>query len=451
MVILEDMMEAYYDCRRHKRRTRSAVEFEMNYESELIRLTEEVNNRTYHPGTSICFVVKYPRYREVFAARFRDRIIHHYIALKLEPLFEEIFTDRTFNCRKDKGQLYGITMLREDIRHCSEDYTCDCWSMKLDLKGFFMSINKELIAKKVDDFISRNYHGEDKQDLRYLCKTVIMHYPEKDCERRSPIEMWNHLPRNKSLFTNGEDLGLAIGNLFSQLFANFLLNDLDHYIMDELGFKHVGRYVDDMYIIDKDKNKMLQAVPKIRSQLETLNLRLNEDKFYIQHYSKGIKFIGSVVKGSRVYTGNRLVYKFASSVDRLNDAATSHDALDIVNSINSYLGLLQHTQSYAIRRKVLSEVKGRAYRFVYVKGHFEALKVKKKYITRYKIMTDIARTDSERKRKVTPPVTIRTTRLDTSLVKKLSKNGYVVVSYADGVYNMDVYRNELKPRKNLRK
>ena len=440
MVILEDMMEAYYDCRRHKRRTRSAVEFEMDYESELIQLTKEVNNRTYHPGTSICFVVKYPRYREVFAARFRDRIIHHYIALKLEPLFEEIFTDRTFNCRKDKGQLYGITMLREDIRRCSEDYTRDCWVMKLDLKGFFMSINKELIAKKVDDFISRNYHGEDKQDLRYLCETVIMHCPEKDCERRSPIEMWDHLPKNKSLFTNGEDLGLAIGNLFSQLFANFLLNDLDHYIMGELGFKHVGRYVDDMYIIDKDKNKMLQSVPKIRSLLETLNLRLNEDKFYIQHYSKGIKFIGSVVKGNRVYTGSRSVYKFKQAIKRLNNAENLHDINKCISSVNSYLGLLRHTDGYAIRRNILSEIDSEAFKYIYIKGRFEVIVLKKRYSKREIIRQNINKKRIHVGLNNENRTTIKMKNLDCKSIREFAKDGYVIVSKDKGGYRIEVYK-----------
>ena len=103
MVTTEGMLEAYYDCRRSKRRTASAIVYEMNYESNLIALRDRINTRTYHPGKSICFVVTRPRYREVFAASFEDRIVHHYIALRLEPLFELVFSPRTFNCRKGKG------------------------------------------------------------------------------------------------------------------------------------------------------------------------------------------------------------------------------------------------------------------------------------------------------------------------------------------------------------
>lgn len=202
MIDFSILLEAYFDCRRHKRKTVGATEFEMNYMSNLVQLLDEINSRQYKIGKSICFVVRCPRYREVFAGQFRDRIIHHYIALRLEPLFESQFSDRTYNCRKGKGQLAGIRQLQEDIMEVSENYTEDAYVMGIDLKGFFMSIYKPLLAKMVDDFIVRNYHGDDKEDLRWLCNMVVMHHPEKDCEKKSADYFWEFLPKEKSLFTN---------------------------------------------------------------------------------------------------------------------------------------------------------------------------------------------------------------------------------------------------------
>lgn len=103
MVTTDGLLEAYYDCRKSKRRTASAIMYEIDYGSKLVALRDRINDRTYQPGKSICFVVTRPRYREVFAASFEDRIVHHWIALRLEPLFEEVFSPRTFNCRKGKG------------------------------------------------------------------------------------------------------------------------------------------------------------------------------------------------------------------------------------------------------------------------------------------------------------------------------------------------------------
>ena len=382
MVTTEGMLEAYYDCRRSKRRTASAIVYEMNYESNLIALRDRINTRTYHPGKSICFVVTRPRYREVFAASFEDRIVHHYIALRLEPLFELVFSPRTFNCRKGKGQLYGVKMLEADIKEASNNYTTDCYIMKLDLQGFFMSIDKSMLARMIDKFIVKYYKGNDIDDLRYLCQVVVLHCPEKNCERHSPREMWGHLPANKSLFTNGEGKGVAIGNLFAQLFANFLLNELDWYI-EELGIKYHGRYVDDFYCIHKDKQVLLSAVPKIRAKLAELGLSLNPKKFYFQHYTKGVEFTGAVVKPYRTYCCNRVLTNFIAAVRKLNRSKNIDDATHAVCSINSYLGLLRQSNEYAQRLKILKMIEPRAYKWIYIKGHYEVLCIKNQYKRNY--------------------------------------------------------------------
>ena len=382
MVTTEGMLEAYYDCRRSKRRTASAIVYEMNYESNLIALRDRINTRTYQPGKSICFVVTRPRYREVFAASFEDRIVHHYIALRLEPLFELVFSPRTFNCRKGKGQLYGVKMLEADIKEASNNYTTDCYIMKLDLQGFFMSIDKSMLARMIDKFIVKYYKGNDIDDLRYLCQVVVLHCPEKNCERHSPREMWGHLPANKSLFTNGEGKGVAIGNLFAQLFANFLLNELDWYI-EELGIKHHGRYVDDFYCIRQDKQVLLSAVPKIRAKLAELGLSLNPKKFYFQHYTKGVEFTGAVVKPYRTYCCNRVLTNFIAAVRKLNRSKNIDDVTHAVCSINSYLGLLRQSNEYAQRLKILKMIEPRAYKWIYIKGHYEVLCIKNQYKRNY--------------------------------------------------------------------
>ena len=382
MVTTEGMLEAYYDCRRSKRRTASAIVYEMNYESNLIALRDRINTRTYQPGKSICFVVTRPRYREVFAASFEDRIVHHYIALRLEPLFELVFSPRTFNCRKGKGQLYGVKRLEADIKEASNNYTTDCYIMKLDLQGFFMSIDKSMLARMIDKFIVKYYKGNDIDDLRYLCQVVVLHCPEKNCERHSPREMWDHLPANKSLFTNGEGKGVAIGNLFAQLFANFLLNELDWYI-EELGIKYHGRYVDDFYCIHKDKQVLLSTVPKIRAKLAELGLSLNPKKFYFQHYTKGVEFTGAVVKPYRTYCCNRVLTNFIAAVRKLNRSKNIDDVTHAVCSINSYLGLLRQSNEYAQRLKILKMIEPRAYKWIYIKGHYEVLCIKNQYKRNY--------------------------------------------------------------------
>ena len=383
MVTTAGLLEAYYDCRRNKRKTASALVYEMNYESKLIALRDRINMRTYAPGKSICFVVTRPRYREVFAASFEDRIIHHYIALRLEPLFEQVFCPYTYNCRKEKGQLYGINTLKQQIIECSDNYTTDCYIMKLDLSGFFMSIDKQILARLIDRFILDRYAGEDIEDLRYLCRVVIFHQPEKNCERHSPARYWDYLPPNKSLFTNGEGKGIAIGNLFAQLFANFLLNGLDWYL-EELGIKYHGRYVDDFYCIHRDKVVLLSAVPKIRAKLGEYGLTLNEKKFYLQHYAKGVQFTGSIVKPRRSYTCNNTITNFVAAIRRLNNAKDLRQIEHAICSINSYLGLIRHNNEYNTRKRVLGMIDRKAFEYIYIKGRYEIVALKNKYKKRIK-------------------------------------------------------------------
>lgn len=391
MIDFETILEAYLDCRKRKRSTVGATEFELAYVHNLVELMNEVNSRQYKIGKSICFVVRYPRYREVFAGEFRDRIIHHYIALRLEPLFEQIFCDRTYNCRKGKGQLAGVTQLAEDIRDESENYTKDAYVMKVDLKGFFMSIIKSKLARMVDDFIVEYYKGDDKEDLRWLCNLVVMHRPELNCERRSPLWMWNFIPKEKSLFTNGEDRGIAIGNLFAQLFANFLLNTIDWKI-DAVCVRH-NRYVDDISFVSKDKKKLLSIIPMLRIELGKLGLRLNEKKFYLQHYSKGVQFTGAVIKPDRIYVANHTINIFAFAVERLGKAAEMGMIDDInknIASVNSYLGIMSHYNEYATKRRIMKRLPPKFYEYCYIEGHFDVVKLKYKY-TEKAIFMNIAK------------------------------------------------------------
>lgn len=146
--------------------------------------------------------------------------------------------------------------------------------------------------------------------------------------------------------------------------------------------------------INKDKEKLLALMPKIRELLASLGLRLNEKKFYFQHYSKGVEFTGSIVKPGRVYTCNRTITNFIAAVRRLNKANNERQVLHAVCSINSYLGLLRHTNEYATRRKVLNMIEPHVFKeYVYIKGHYEVLAIKNKHKLRYQTMQRIRNGD----------------------------------------------------------
>jgi len=388
----EDLLEAYYDCCNRKRHSGSYVRFTLDRERELVDLRDAVNEREYKPSTSVCFVVSRPRWREVFAADFRDRVLHHWVRLRVEPLFEQTFSDRCFNCRKGKGVLYGVKMLQKDIEEESEMYHRECYVATIDIKGFFMSINKEKLWRMLSEYLNARYEGEDKEDLLYVCEVLVRHCPEKNCERHSPVEFWDNLSSDKSLFTCGEGRGLAIGNLFSQLFANFFLDRVDKEI-EGMGLRF-GRYADDIYLVSADKKKILSAVPKIRTALESLGLRMHPRKFYIQEAHKGVSFAGGIVMPGRVYCEGRVREKLMFSVDRLNGFRTLRELAKRVESVNSLLGLMRNFDEYGFRRKVLERMSARVWKRCFVKGRFESVRVKKSFRMSEKV---IKRVWNERK------------------------------------------------------
>ena len=346
MINVEDIFEAYYACLKNKRGTESAVKFEMNYINNCISLFRDLSDRTYKPSASIAFIVTKPRKREIFAANFRDRVLHHLVDLKLRPLIEKELIDRTFNNRVGKGTSGCVAQLKNDL----EDCTPTDWICKMDMKGFFMSLSKSLIISIVHKFIDDKYIGEDKDDLKWLVEVLISDCPEKHCNLRSPVEMWADLDKNKSLFTVDDDLGIPIGNLISQLFANFYLNEFDHYVHGELGFSRYGRYVDDFYIIG-EKEKILNAIPLIREKLKEVGVTLHPYKFYLQHASKGCEMMGAVVKKNRIYVHNRTVNNAFRKMERMTSHKRRATDKDLA-SINSYLGFMAIYNSYNIRRRL---------------------------------------------------------------------------------------------------
>lgn len=376
--IYGELLEAYFDCRKNKRNKRSALDFELSYIQELYTLADELFMRTYEIGTSISFIVTRPTWREVFAASFRDRIVHHYIKRRLEPLFEEEFIEDTYNCRNGKGTLYGIRRVEDMVRVCSGEYGKDCYIGKFDMKGFFMSIHKPTLWLMLEGFINERYHGEDKELLLWLVKKVVLHCPEKNCIRQSPLWMWERIPAEKSLFTVGDDYGLPIGNITSQMFANFYLHKFDLYMSRKFGF--YGRYVDDFVVVSERKRDILNAIPSMRRELARLHVTLHPKKIYVQHYSKGVKFTGAVVKPGRCYIHNRAVRNFRKMISEYGSNEIRADTAErFVCRANSYLGILGQFDTYAIRRRMVSTIPEGWFKYIYVGGRFQKLVCKNRY------------------------------------------------------------------------
>ena len=136
------------------------------------------------------------------------------------------------------------------------------------------------------------------------------------------------------------------------------MSEFDHYIKDFLHIEYYGRYVDDFFIIMKDKEKLKEITRLIKIKLNSMGVLLHPKKHYLQHYSKGVQIIGGIIKPNRTYISNRTKNNFYTSVRKFGMYAESNNLeIDeiqyIFNSINSYLGFLKHHKTYNIRHKAL--------------------------------------------------------------------------------------------------
>ncbi|MCQ2741161.1 MAG: RNA-directed DNA polymerase [Alphaproteobacteria bacterium] len=356
----EEIFKAYFECRRHKRRTVNALRFELNYEPELVRLWQNINSGLYRIDRSIAFVVSEPVKREVFAADFRDRIIHHLVIGKINDLLEQEFIPDSYSCRKGKGTLYGVKRIQKMIEECSTGGKRDCYILKLDIRSFFMSINKRILYRNLYNFIKNKYRQADCNIILRLIYQIIFNHPEDNCIIKGKRQDWNGLPYYKSLFWSNSDCGLPIGNLTSQLFANFYLTGFDKYVIEELGIKYYGRYVDDFVLIHEDKEYLKLVRRKVEKYLwDNLKLKLHPQKVYLQHYSKGVRFIGAFIKRNYIQIGKRTKANLYQKIHHLlpEMAQSREKTLEMLpffgSSINSYIGFMKHYNTYRLRSHIL--------------------------------------------------------------------------------------------------
>lgn len=361
--LCEDLFHAYFDARKNKRNSKAQLQFEINLEENLFALCADLCDQTYAPLPSDCFIVNHPVKREVFASQFRDRVVHHLLYNYIAPIFEKAFIHDSYSCRKGKGTLFGIERLEHHIRSCTNNHTCTAYILKLDVQGYFMNINKgklyDIITARLDKHWSMN--GVDVETpachpgfIDFLLRSVIFKEPTTNCIIKGTRSDWEGLPPSKSLFTSPKGIGLPIGDLTSQLFSNIYLGVLDDYVKRTLRIKHYGRYVDDFYVIHRSKSYLKGLITELRMFLsEHLGLTLHPRKIYLQHYSRGVNFLGAFVKPLRKYSSHRSVRQFRAAVSHIKYRCKAKNLsmcqIEMTRAtLNSYCGYLKKFKTQKI-------------------------------------------------------------------------------------------------------
>lgn len=399
------IIEALYDCCRNKRSSSQCIDYLISLEKDIFKLGREIYSMTYKPGISLCFGVRHPKPREIFAACFRDRIAQHWITIRLEPLFEQLFYecgDVSYNCRKGFGTQRAVKKLESDIKDVSLNYTREAFIGHYDIQAFFNSVDKYVLWESLCEFINQRYHNDDKEVLLYMTKTIVMHRPCENCIELGDISILDLLPKNKRMKYRNHFVSMAIGNITSQLFANFLLSILDMVVMKEierinnestkLGLGISASYIrfaDDIAIVTNKKSDNMFLRDVIGTTLqERCHLSIHPSKIYLQECRHGVQFCGYFIKPNRVYLLNNTFNSLMKRLIKIERTSSilirspSHELKreleHLVAGANSILGFTKITNSYSKRRTMLSRL-GCFWKVCYVTNHFSIIKIHKNY------------------------------------------------------------------------
>ena len=342
------LVQAYLDCRRTKRNSASALSFEAHLESNLCDLHEDLVSGAYRPGRSTCFVTLRPKPREIWAAGFRDRVVHHLLHNRISPRFYRSFTADSCACIPGRGTLYAAQRLEAQARSVTQNWTRAAHYLKCDLSNFFVAIDKHILAAQLLPRIEGSW-------WQALAETVLFHDPRADVDVRSPAAVMRLVPPHKSLFNAPADTGPPIGNLSSQFFANVHLDALDQFAKHKLRAPRYVRYVDDFVFVHESSAVLSDWLRRVTAFLpQRLGAHINPRKTVLQPVSRGIDFVGHILRPfHRTPRANAL----PNALRRIKE--TSDDALFEV--LNSYFGLFRQATSHHVRGQLANAARRRGF------------------------------------------------------------------------------------------
>jgi len=355
--LLFELYIAYLYARKGgKRGTFDEHKFEIFQFLNLYNLMETIVKKEFYPSRGVAHIIFNPVIREIFAAAFRDRVVHHWIYNLIYDWWNERFIFDSYSCREGKGTLLGVLRLQEQINEVEKKYGETAWIIKLDIQGYFMSIDREILyklaIKGLDEQFDSN-HGCTYEFAKFCLHEIIFDDPCDGVIKRGWPYDWRNLPPTKSLLRQLPGIGIVIGNLTSQLLSNIYLNELDKYITKELGWEYYGRYVDDFYIVVPESLhlKAWDDIEKIEKFLrKELRLTLHPYKRSMQPSSRRVAFLGAVVYPGAIHPGKRLKKRNRKA---LHDFAKGKASME---TIISYVGHMRYMKHHKFLSGVCEEV-----------------------------------------------------------------------------------------------
>ena len=321
----EKLLEAHFRASAGKKHKKEVIIFEIDLETNIIKMMNEIKDGTYQFGNYREFKVYEPKERIIRSLPYRDRVVHQwYVEEFIKPYFCKRFISDTYACLDNKGTHRAVLKIQQMMRLMKQKYG-KYYILKCDVKKFFYSIDKSILLSILERKI------KDKKLLEF----------------------------SKKILNDNEKVGIPIGNYTSQYYANIYLNELDHYIKEVLRVKYYIRYMDDFILLLKDKNEAKRMYSIIEKFLNTnLNLTLNsKSRYFPNHF--GIDICGYRIYETHILLRKRFKKKLNKNIKvwfKLKNQNKFY-LQKFYKTINSYQGHASHCNSYHYMNKITEIIK----------------------------------------------------------------------------------------------
>jgi len=339
LISFENLYESWRKARRNKTAWETVRKFGFHIEKVLWNLQEELSSMSYQPGEYDSFVIYKPKERIITRAPFRDRIVHHALINIIEPIFEARFYAHSYACRVGKGTHNAMRQAHKYLEQ-SQYY------MKCDLKKYFPSINHEILKQLLFRYIA-------DEKVRWLIEKIVD--VPCDCVK---YDIGDDL-LSQDLAIQG--VGIPIGNLTSQFFANVYLNPFDHFVKDELRCPSYIRYMDDFVFFSDSKERLHGWLEQAEDYLlNRLRLKVHETKRQIFPCRDGLDFVGYRIYPDvirvRKSSCKAFIRRYRHLLIQQKKHRTNRRSEKLRGSIAGWVGHIQQAYSNKLRRDILSRI-----------------------------------------------------------------------------------------------
>lgn len=335
---MDNLIEAYNRTQLSgSKENKSAVKFSLNLMHNLRNLQTELLDGDYRPGKYNIFKVHEPKERVIAAPKFKDKLVQFALHNVLNPGFENKFIYDSYSCINGKGTHKCAKRIRHFLAKANWRWD-DPWIVKCDIKKYFYSIDHNILKEILDREIA------DKRTLKLAC-----------------------------LIIDGsvDDVGLPLGNITSQLFANIYLNEMDKHIKRVLLIKEYARYMDDFCALVGSRSRAKKLKKQISNFVQdNLNLKLNKKKSKIFPLKQGVNMVGYKIFATHMLLRKRSKEKMKQKPKKFKELLKTNQITKnkVEDILCSWKGHAEHACSENFF-KYLED------RFTYIyrnsKGHFK--------------------------------------------------------------------------------